>query len=831
VDYTFVPKEPGQAYISNRLWLPKAKIREYQVKHALEFLVNGESGQEVLRLWEESAHHVVCPREFLPASQYPHYKFPFVDLRPQFSHVEFEDCVVPRDDEQQMAWAALAKNDNGILNLGCGKGKALAHGQPVLTARGYAPIEEVTTYDLVAGTDGRFHKVLGVFPQGMRDIYRVSFTDGTHLDCDADHLWTLVMRRHRAKPVITLTTKELLSNQLRGAAGRNFYLPTIAPVEWQPGTFKVDPYTLGALLGDGHLSRPNRVEFTTADEEMLALMKLPAAHRFKSVPGRHSGKATTYGISPSRSDAQKCERLPEMLDGLGLMGHTAHSKFVPATYKYSSSWERLAVLQGLLDTDGSPTAAGAAEYATVSKQLADDVTDMVLSLGGTCTRQHRVTKLDGKEFPSFRLLVKLPQGMPLFRLSRKLSKLPPSRQREPYRAVESVVHIGQSLATCISVNSSDHLFLAKDYIPTHNTKLAVKKIAQRRTPTLVIVPDGGIYTQWEEAIHGGAHSPVGLRFKGATGNIRGGEFDWENCPVVLALMPSLALKIRDGKVPEEFFRYFGQVIYDEVHITGAPVFSLTAAPFYGDRIGLTATVQREDGLDPIYRYHLGEPFYTNLSQDLVPRIYFWRTPAVIDHKECLRGGTVNISLLRTMLGRDYGANVYRFWAILDAMAQGRKLLCLSHSKDQLRLFHALFPDSGLILGETPQEERTHILRSSQITFAIAKLGSQGVDDPKLDTLFWLTPFRSKIALQQSMGRIQRAYAGKQTPVMVVFEDHQTPPLKGLCTKLRSNLCDWGFKIETHAPSQFPLTFPPEVANEYAAAFAELPPRPVAAGVK
>lgn len=480
MNYTFVPKEPDKAYISNRLWLPKAKIREFQVKHALEFLVNADGGQEVLRLWEESAHHVVCPREFLPASQYPYYKFPFVDLRPQFGQVDFEDCVVPRDEDQAKAWAALSKNDNGILNLGCGKGK---------------------------------------------------------------------------------------------------------------------------------------------------------------------------------------------------------------------------------------------------------------------------------------------------------------------------------------------------------TKLAVKKIAQRRTPTLVIVPDGGIYTQWEEAIHGGAHSPVGLRFKGATGNIRGGEFDWENCPVVLALMPSLALKIRDGKVPEEFFRYFGQVIYDEVHITGAPVFSLTAAPFYGDRIGLTATVQREDGLDPIYRYHLGEPFYTDLSQDLIPRIYFWRTPAVIDHKECIRGKTVNISLLRTMLGRDRAANVYRYWCIQEALKDGRKLLCLSHSKDQLKLFHALFPESGLILGATPQEDRTSILRSHQITFAIAKLGSQGVDDPKLDTLFWLTPFRSKISLQQSMGRIQRAYEGKQTPVMVVFEDFLTPPLKSLCTRLRSNLCEWGFKLETHSPYQYPLQFPPEVTNGYAAAFAELPERP------
>lgn len=120
--FTFIPKETETAYVSNHLWLPKAKIRESQVKRALEFYVDGREGQELLRLWSESTHHVLCPREFLPSSQYPNYKFPFVDLRPEFQHVEFVDMVVPRPDQLD-AWAAFEKNDNGILNLGCGKGK------------------------------------------------------------------------------------------------------------------------------------------------------------------------------------------------------------------------------------------------------------------------------------------------------------------------------------------------------------------------------------------------------------------------------------------------------------------------------------------------------------------------------------------------------------------------------------------------------------------------------------------------------------------------------------------------------------------------------------
>jgi hypothetical protein len=474
----FAAKDPDKAYISNNLWLPKSKIREGPVKRALEFFVNTKDGQEVLRLWGDSKNHIVCPREFIQPSQYPNYKFPFVDLRSTFDKVEFEDLVVPRNEEQVQAWTALSANDNGILNLGCGKGK---------------------------------------------------------------------------------------------------------------------------------------------------------------------------------------------------------------------------------------------------------------------------------------------------------------------------------------------------------TKLALKKIAQRKVPTLVIVPDGGILHQWQEAIYGSDRTPPGLSFDGELGLVQGDTFDWKH-PVTLALITGIALKIRDGKIPEDFFRYFGQVIYDEVHQLGAPVFSLVASPFYGDRIGLTATVSREDGLDPIYRYHLGEPFYSDLTQDLVPRVYFWRTPAQHNFGECIINGMVNISLLRTMVGRDFVGNVYRYWAIQEALKEGRKILCLSHSKDQLKLFHAMFPGSGLIVSETKRGDRTGILRNSQVTFAIARLGSQGVDDDRLDTLFWLTPFKSRISLQQSMGRIQRHLAGKKTPVMTVFDDYLTGPMNGLCQRLRSNLREWGFEFQTLAPMPLPQVLPPEVQIEYDEAFAKLPDR-------
>lgn len=356
------------------------------------------------------------------------------------------------------------------------------------------------------------------------------------------------------------------------------------------------------------------------------------------------------------------------------------------------------------------------------------------------------------------------------------------------------------------------------------TKLALKKIAQMGVPTLVIVPDGGILDQWKRAIYGdstpGREQGPGLRFEGELGIISGATFDWKH-PVTLALVTSLWPKIEADELPEEIYRYFGLIVYDEVHKIGAPKFALTATPWYGDRIGLTATVEREDGLDPIYRYHIGEPFYSDLTQQLVPRIYFQQTPAKFDTAGAIVNGITNVSLLRGILGTNFEANVFRYWEIQQALREGRKILALSHDRDQLELFHAMFPGSGLINGDTDKDDRLDVLRGHQVTFAIEKLGATGADDDRLDTLYWLTPFRSRVNLQQSMGRIQRAFAGKKAPVMVVFEEWMVPTLLNMTRGLKTNLNKWGYQFETLRPQAHPTQLPPEVHREYVRVAEEL----------
>ena len=119
-----VVREPDKAYVSDMLWLPKKLIPQQAIKEGLQYW-DVEGKQAVMRrLWEETEHHLVCPREYIKPEQYSQYQFPFVDLTPDLEDRKAFDVVhEPRDDDQRRAWEALQKSQGGILNLACGKGK------------------------------------------------------------------------------------------------------------------------------------------------------------------------------------------------------------------------------------------------------------------------------------------------------------------------------------------------------------------------------------------------------------------------------------------------------------------------------------------------------------------------------------------------------------------------------------------------------------------------------------------------------------------------------------------------------------------------------------
>lgn len=361
--------------------------------------------------------------------------------------------------------------------------------------------------------------------------------------------------------------------------------------------------------------------------------------------------------------------------------------------------------------------------------------------------------------------------------------------KEPQKTTQRDAYMAMEAANCGILNLS---------CGKGKTVLALNYIAKKKMPALVVVNNTTLINQWQDRIRDFLEVPGGV------GVIQGppNTWDWEGRGICVAMIHSLAL--RHAELPPGMDRYFGLVIYDEVHHLSAPLFSQTAPLFFGERHGLTATNSREDGLEVIYQYHVGEAYHKDLMQDMKPRIYFQQCPVSINTRDPAvsrevhdKAGRLNIPKLRNYLGSLPGVNDFIAEKLQAPIAAGRKILVLSHSVGQLRLLNEMFEDSGLCTGKEKPEKRLETLRTKQLSFGTLQLVREALDEDTLDTLYFITPFGSQEiedgglnTLQQGMGRIQRFREGKKTPVVVILDHIYIPKMHRMCSKLKRVLSAW-----------------------------------------
>jgi phosphate starvation-inducible PhoH-like protein len=380
------------------------------------------------------------------------------------------------------------------------RGRAQPLSSLVLTPTGFRPIGELAVGDLVIGSDGLPTPVLGVYPQGRKEVFRVRAQDGASTTCCGEHLWAVTTPedRRRGDQARVLETQEMIG-RLRTAHYHRFELPLISrPAEFEPQQVSMDPYALGLLLGDGCITTKTTPSFSTGDPELALALEMS----LEGIELAHKG-GVDYVLrnrAGSRGGTIVANPVTSTLRELGLAGTRSGTKYVPDPYLHNSSQVRLALLQGLLDTDGGPvTQRGRScriQFATTSPRLRDDVVFLVRSLGGVAYRRTRgaAGRIPGRakgrpvvyRSDAYVLDIRLPQGIEPFRLTRKRWTYRAfGGGGRPMRFVDSIEPAGEQETICIQVAAADSLYVTDDFLVTHNTlndAFIILDEAQNTTP-------------------------------------------------------------------------------------------------------------------------------------------------------------------------------------------------------------------------------------------------------------------------------------------------------------------------------------------------------------
>jgi phosphate starvation-inducible PhoH-like protein len=364
------------------------------------------------------------------------------------------------------------------------RGRAQPVDTPILTPGGFRPIGGLRVGDLVVGSDGRPTPVLGVYPQGRKPVFRVTAQDGASTLACGEHLWFVTTKddRRHGKTGRILETRDMVRTLRQGKTHR-YELPLVAPVAMAPKDVPIDPYALGLLLGDGCITTTTTPAFSTRDPELLGRLVVAVGDLGIEVLRRAPGDFVLRHINGGRGGLRVANPVTTAVRELGLAGTRSSTKFVPWLYLTNSADVRLAVLQGLLDTDGGPVTQGGRtcriQYTTCSNQLRDDVIQLVRSLGGVAYVRTRKAEGRAPGFANGRpvhhrsdahvLEIRLPAGLAPFRLTRKREAYEADGGGRPMRFIDSIEPAGEAECVCIAVGAQDSLYVTEDFLVTHNT--------------------------------------------------------------------------------------------------------------------------------------------------------------------------------------------------------------------------------------------------------------------------------------------------------------------------------------------------------------------------
>ena len=358
-------------------------------------------------------------------------------------------------------------------------GKAQPLDSTVLTVGGWKSMGDISVGDIVITPKNTHAEVLNTYSHNDKDIYEITTKSGRVVRACNEHLWSVNVSSRKKKSFNAVCDTDKIISYMN--EGCHVYLPVCDYIGSDIDVdLPIDPYTLGVLIAEGGLTTGSPI-FTNTDNELISKVSDYVATLGYELSKTKDGK--TFRIKHQgdykneindKGQFVKSNYFTIALDNLDLSYKNSHNKFIPKVYIHEASInQRLELLKGLMDSDGSISKSNTCEYSTSSEQLKDDMCYLVRSLGGVAkvsarypTYTHNGEKRKGAL--SYRIYIRMQNTSDLFYISRKKSKCL-VRKNEVSDEIVDIQYVGKQDAKCIYIDDDEHLYLTDDFIVTHNT--------------------------------------------------------------------------------------------------------------------------------------------------------------------------------------------------------------------------------------------------------------------------------------------------------------------------------------------------------------------------
>lgn len=714
----------------------------------------------------------------------------------------------PKDAIQEESIKFLMGQDHQVgLNILMGFGKAQPLSTKIPTPDGYKLMRDLQIGDELFGGDGAITRVVGIFPQGVKDVYEVTLGDGRKTRCCKEHLWNYISTSTGRRGTIPLGTM-MNDYKIYHHYGDEYRygIPLLtSPVKYKHQDVPIDPYVMGVMIGSGCLKN-EMLSIISTDNYIPSLISMKCGwknHTSSGLNNEYVWTGTTYSFYKYTEDRDINILTKDIFSELpDLIGKEDYEKFIPEIYMYNDYETHIELLRGLLDSKGRISKRFGdinIIFQSSSDILLEQIQELIRGIGYVSEIYNRlITIIVPQDFSQE--LFTHPNKLQIL----KQKSLDSNNRQFEYLELKDISYVGKDECQCIMVDNNDHLYVTENFIVTHNTFCVAYTSSKLGIKTMIITPNEGLKQQWLSTYH----KMFDYRTKDLI-NIAGGQVidaimgDYiEPADVYFVNHATLRNYMMEtgGYSLHKFFKKLevGIKVYDESHMEFGNIllmdfFSNTERTWY-----LTATFDRSDkdeskcfkrAFNSVVTF--GE---TQSLEVLVKHVIYHKVEInsriSTQNRANVMGGyqgftstkygkyafiddpnqTAYAAILEILkIVKDVEGKILIFVPLIDVADQVVKKLKLDQQDKSVAAFHS----------KISADEKESALKKDIIVSTIKSCGT-GKDIPGLRCVICCEPVASKVIAKQMFGRL-RPYADDKDTYFFDVVDVCLPP------------CNWWFR--------------------------------------